>query len=48
MKINVRENQEWTIQRNRQQWVHKPQDEDSVGQNYAQTNTNNVSPPTNN
>ena len=31
-QINVRENrrgnQEWTIQRNRQLWVHKTQDED--------------------
>ena len=31
-RINVRENrrdnQEWTIQRNRQHWIHKTQDED--------------------
>jgi hypothetical protein len=44
-------NQEWTIQRNWQHWVHKTQDEDKqdkkhkticVGQYYIQTNTNNV------
>jgi len=45
-------NQEWTLQRNWQHWVHKTQDDDkhnkkkhytiSVGHYYLQTNTNNV------
>ena len=37
-RINVREyrrgNQEWTIQRNWQHWVHKTQDEDNQNKNH--------------
>ena len=51
LKINRRDNQEWTIHRKWQHRVHKAQDEDKqnkkhnticVGHHYAQTNTNNV------
>ena len=46
-------NQEWTFQRNWQQWVHKTKDEqnEKTQHHYMKTNTNNVMdmiPPTNN
>jgi len=46
-----RGNQEWTIQRNWQNWVHKTEDEEEqnkyhnticIGHHYTQANTNNV------
>jgi len=48
---NRRDNQEWTIQRKWQHWVHKTKGEDTqnkkhnticVGHRYVQINTNNV------
>ena len=51
LEINIREyrrgNQQWTIQRNWQHWVHKTQDEDKhnaicVEHHYTQPNTNNT------
>jgi len=53
LQIDVRENrrgnQEWTIQRNGQNCVHKTQDENKQiknticgGRHYTQTNTNNI------
>ena len=39
VRENRRDNQEWTIQRNRQHWVHKTQDEDEKKSQTKTTHT---------
>jgi hypothetical protein len=44
LRENRKGNQKWTIQRNRQRWIHKTQDEDKQNKKLNTKTTSNTDP----